>query len=105
MVVKPGEGEFLLSRRLQELGLDHGAHAVLVGTYAVSSHLVFVSCRVVSTATSGLLAGFDFELPRDEITQSLMAPRRQAAAGRVRMMPGCTWRQCRHTRRRRFASR
>ena len=70
--IKKNEGEFMLSRDLKDLGIAHDVHAVLVGTYAVSKYLVYVSARVVRTEDSAVLVGHDYELPHDEITASLL---------------------------------
>jgi TolB-like protein len=70
--IKRGEGEFMLSRELRDLGSSREIGAALVGTYAVSEHFIFVSARIVRTEDSTVLAGCDYEIPNDDITRSLM---------------------------------
>jgi len=70
--MKKGEGEFMLSRELKDLSSSHEIQAALVGTYAISEYFVFVSARIVQTSESSVLAGCDYEVPNDAVTQSLL---------------------------------
>lgn len=70
--IKEGQGEFILSRELKDLSSSREIRAALVGTYAVSTHFVFVSARIVRTDDNSVLAGCDYELPNDEITRSIL---------------------------------
>jgi len=70
--IEKGKGEFLLSREVLNLGSTRGAHAVLVGTYAVSKQFIFVSARVVRTEDSSVVTGYDYELPNDATTKSML---------------------------------
>ena len=70
--IKEGKGEFLLSREVLSLGATRGAHAVLVGTYAVSTNFIFISARVVRTEDSSVVTGYDYELPNDATTRSML---------------------------------
>ena len=70
--IEEGKGEFLLSREVLSLGATRGAHAVLVGTYAVSKNYIFISARVVRTEDNSIVTGYDYELPIDETTKSML---------------------------------
>ena len=70
--IKKGQGEFILSRELKDLGSSREIRAALVGTYAVSKHFIFVSARIVRTEDSSVLAGCDYEVPNDDITRSIL---------------------------------
>jgi TolB-like protein len=70
--IKKNEGEFLLSRELQNIGEQHHASAVLVGTYAVSKYVVFISVRMIRTSDNTVIASYDYQLPLDFITKSLI---------------------------------
>jgi len=70
--IKQNEGEFLLTRELQNISENHHAGAVLVGTYAVSKYVVFISVRIVQTSTNTVIASYDYQLPLDFITKSLI---------------------------------
>ena len=70
--IKEGKGEFLLSREVLSLGETRGAHAVLVGTYAVSKDFIFISARVVRTEDNSVVTGYDYELPNDATTRSML---------------------------------
>ncbi len=70
--IEEGKGEFLLSREVTSLGETRGAKAVLVGTYAVSRNFIFISVRVVRTEGNSVVAGYDYELPNDSTTRSML---------------------------------
>jgi len=70
--IKKNEGEFLLSRELQNIGEQHHATAVLVGTYAISKYVVFISVRMIRTSDNTVIASYDYQLPLDFITKSLI---------------------------------
>jgi len=70
--IKQNQGEFLLSRELQNISENHHANAVLVGTYAVSKYVVFISVRIVQTSTNTVISSYDYQLPLDFITKSLL---------------------------------
>jgi TolB-like protein len=70
--IEEGKGEFLLSREVLSLGETRGAQAVLVGTYAVSKDFIFISARVVRTGDNSVVTGYDYELPNDSTTRSML---------------------------------
>ena len=70
--IKKGEGEFMLSRELKDLGDSREIRAVLVGTYAVSEYFIFVSARIVLVEDSSVLTGYDYEVPNDAISRSIL---------------------------------
>jgi len=70
--IKKGQGEFMLSRELKDLGDSREIRAMLVGTYAVSEYFIFVSARIVRVEDSSVLAGYDYEVPNDAISKSML---------------------------------
>ena len=70
--IKKGQGEFMLSRELKDLGDSREIRAVLVGTYAVSEYFTFVSARIVRVEDSSVLASYDYEVPNDTISKSIL---------------------------------
>ncbi len=70
--IKEGQGEFLLSRELKNIGEIHDAASVLVGTYAVTDNVVFVSVRLVETGDSTVIAGHDYQLYNSGIVEALL---------------------------------
>ncbi len=70
--IEKGKGEFLLSRELLNLSTNQGAQAVLVGTYAVSEHFIFISARIVRTEDSSVITGYDYEIPQNKTTKSML---------------------------------
>ena len=83
--IQKGKGEFLLSRDLLNLTTNQGAQGVLVGTYAVSEHFIFISARVVRPKTA--------PLSRDTIMNSLKTkPPGQCSYGNFHPCP-CSFRR------------
>ena len=68
------EGEFLLSRALKDLSLEHDAQAAIVGTYAVGENNVYVTTKVIRASDSVVLASQDFVLPLGPDVRKLVAP-------------------------------
>lgn len=63
LFMQPRLGEFMLSRELRNVGAEHNAQAVLVGTYALGGEYVYVNARLVSVMDSQVLSSHDFRLP------------------------------------------
>ena len=70
--IKEREGEFLLSRELQQISETHSAEYVLVGTYAISEYIIYVSARLVQTSNNHVASSYDYQLPIDDIVRSLI---------------------------------
>jgi len=70
--MKRNEGEFLLTREIKEVANVHKAQAVIVGTYAESSNLIYVNLKVVNPSNSMILAAYDYALPLDKQIRSLV---------------------------------
>lgn len=70
--IKRNEGEFLLTREIKEIASAHNAQAVIVGTYAESATLIYVSLKLVNPATSKILAAYDYALPLDRQIRSML---------------------------------
>ncbi len=62
-VTTPSEGEFVLSRELQDISRDHDAYALLAGTYGVSKNTVYVTAKLIRTSDGIILASYDYPLP------------------------------------------
>jgi len=68
----PNEGEFLLSRELQDISLQHDAHAVIVGTYAKGPEVVYVTVKLIRTRDSTILGSYDYSLPVGKNTKKML---------------------------------
>lgn len=66
-------GQFLLSRRVQNLAGDYNAKCVLVGTYAVVNERVFVSLKLVSTVDDSTLAAADVEIEGTDTVMGMLS--------------------------------
>jgi TolB-like protein len=70
--IKEGEGEFLLSRQLEEIGASHNGDLVIVGTYAVAEKTIYISARIVNANDSTIVTGYDYQLKRNFQTDSML---------------------------------
>ena len=66
------QGELMLTREIRELAPPHDAQAVVVGTYAQSSEMVFVNLKVIQPESNVVLAVHDYALPLDAMTRSML---------------------------------
>lgn len=67
------EGEFMLSRELQDISFQHDAHAVLVGTYGKGPEMVYVMAKLIRTQDNVILGAYDFSLPVGKNTKKMLA--------------------------------
>ena len=65
VIIKQQQGEFLLSRRLKDIGMEHHAQAVLVGTYAIGNDYVYVTTKIIDTRNSKTISSYDYRIPKD----------------------------------------
>jgi TolB-like protein len=65
-------GQFLISRKVQNLAADYNAKYVVVGTYAVCDEEVFVSLKLVSTIDDSTVAAVDVELKHTDTVREML---------------------------------
>lgn len=65
-------GEFMLSREVRDISLEHDAQAVIVGTYAEAAETVFVTAKLIRASDGVILASHDYEMPLGVNTKSMM---------------------------------
>lgn len=70
--VKQAEGELMLSREVREIGRNHEAQAILVGTYSESRGRVYVTIKLVGAADGIVISAQDYLLPIDANVRSLL---------------------------------
>lgn len=75
LVMRPGDGELLLSREVREVSRAQAAQAVVVGTYAATPQTVYVSLKLVSPEGNAVMAAYDYALPVDADIRILLAMR------------------------------
>ncbi|MBB3122219.1 FlgO family outer membrane protein [Pseudoduganella violacea] len=73
--MKRNQGELMLTRELGEVALAHKAQAIVVGSYAETSDMVFVNIKVVQPNTNYVLAGHDYVLAKEGIVRSMLLQR------------------------------
>ena len=76
LLLQPGQGELLLSREAREVSQAQNAQAVVVGTYAVSATVLYISLKLVNPVGNTVVAAHNYALPVDENVRALLAGRR-----------------------------
>jgi TolB-like protein len=71
--VRNNQGEFLLTREIQELARSHNASAIVVGTYTNGNTFVFVSLKLIDPANGIILNAHDYALPMDRQVRRLVS--------------------------------
>lgn len=74
--VRQGEGEFLLSREVRDISLNHKAQAVVVGTYAEGRDYVYINLKLIGIHDNVVIGAHDYVLPLDSNIKSLLKPGR-----------------------------
>lgn len=75
LVLHREQGELLLSREVREVSQAQNAQAVVVGTYAVSASVVYISLKLVNPVGNQVIAAHNYAVPADENVRSLLAGR------------------------------
>ncbi len=68
--IEKGQGEFLLSRDIMDIGQTHNASAVVVGTYGCTDNKIYISTRIINPENSVILASDDSEIIANEDQQA-----------------------------------
>ncbi|QEP44742.1 hypothetical protein D5085_17325 [Ectothiorhodospiraceae bacterium BW-2] len=74
LAIREQQGEFILSRELDQISQEHRVQGVLVGTYAIAGEQVFITARVIDSADNVAIASFDYRLPLNDETRPLFKP-------------------------------
>ena len=75
LVLHREQGELLLSREVREVSQAQNAQAVVVGTYAVSASVVYISLKLVNPVGNQVIAAHNYAVPADENVRTLLAGR------------------------------
>jgi TolB-like protein len=75
LLLQRDQGELLLSREVREVSQSQDAQAVVVGTYAVSTSVVYVSLKLVNPVGNIVVAAHNYAVPMDENVRALLAGR------------------------------
>ena len=75
LVLHREQGELLLSREVREVSQAQNAQAVVVGTYAVSASVVYISLKLVNPVGNHVIAAHNYAVPVDENVRTLHAGR------------------------------
>jgi len=74
--IDSNEGEFLLSRAVNDISNSHNAPVVLVGTYAVADDNVFVTAKLIRTIDNVIIGSYDYAVPYTRDMRNLLRPAR-----------------------------
>lgn len=75
LLLQRDQGELLLSREVREVSQSQNAQAVVVGTYAVSTSVVYISLKLVNPVGNTVVAAHNYAVPMDENVRALLAGR------------------------------
>lgn len=70
--LKRNQGELMLTREIGEVAQAHNAQAIVVGSYAETSDMVFINLKVIQPNTNFVLAGQDYVLAKEGIVRSML---------------------------------
>jgi len=70
--LKRNTGELMLTREIGEVAQAHDAQAIVVGSYAETSDMVFINVKVIQPNTNYVLAGQDYVLAKEAIVRSML---------------------------------
>jgi TolB-like protein len=61
--IQERQGEFVLSRALKNISVEHDVTQVVVGTYAVASRNIYITAKLIRSSDSEILGSVDYTLP------------------------------------------
>lgn len=73
----PSEGEYLLSRELQDISRNHDAYGLVVGTYGASKEVVYVTAKLIRARDNIIMSSYDYSLPVGDNTRNLLRASRR----------------------------
>jgi hypothetical protein len=68
----PQQGEFLLSRDIQDLAVDYNAGAVLVSTYSVAIDKVYLNLQLINVDYNTVVASATYSIPLGPRTRGML---------------------------------
>lgn len=81
ILIQEQRGEYGLSRDPASIRANVSSAATLTGTYTLSEYHVFINARIIDARTGNLLSSASATLPRNRLTNSLLADRVSAETG------------------------
>jgi len=75
LLLQHDQGELLLSREVREVSQAQDAQAVVVGTYAASTTVVYINLKLVNPVGNAVVAAHSYAVPMDENVRALLAGR------------------------------
>ena len=72
LVMRPGEGEFMLSRHLDRIVGREKAQAVVLGTYSLAGRIMYLSVRLVNPVDRTIRSSWDQRLALDDNSLRLL---------------------------------
>ena len=77
----PQQGEFLLSREVQNLAVDYNAGAVLISTYSVAPDKVYLNLQLINVDFNTVVAAVSYSIPLGPRTRGMLEGFEIAAQG------------------------
>jgi len=61
--IRKSGGEFLLSRELKNISVEHNAQAIVVGIYSEASTYINITSRLINVSDNTILSSYDYRMP------------------------------------------
>ena len=69
--IEPGQGEKILSRRLEDIQPTQKAQAISVGTYSLTNDAIYISARLINPENSNIISSNDYIMALNKDTMAL----------------------------------
>ncbi len=69
--IEPGQGEKILSRRLEDIQPTQKAQAISVGTYSLTKDAIYISARLINPENSNIISSNDYIMALNKDTMSM----------------------------------
>ncbi len=86
--ITPRSGETILSRDLSRISADQPAQAILVGTYARSNRVLYISARLINPKDNTIIAADDHRLCMDDELLAMFGLQRRSPVDEPIRDPG-----------------
>lgn len=75
LALQRDQGELLLSREVREVSQAQNAQAVVVGTYAVSATMLYITLKLVNPEGNAVVAAHNYAVPVNDDVRTLLTGR------------------------------
>lgn len=66
LLIQPGIGEKMLSRRLEDIKPTQSAQAITAGTFSLTSNIIYISARMINPENGNIISSADYSVPMNK---------------------------------------